>query len=77
METLRVYLRLQAMCLLFGVVGPIFLIVYFAVQPDPTVKWMYYTGLVITAVDVLMALSLTDQAIRSRQPTSEQEPDTP
>lgn len=76
METLRVYVRLQAMCLVFGIVGPIFLIVYFAAAPDPTLKWMYYTGLVITAVDVLVALSLTDQAIRSRQPTRDQEPET-
>ncbi|AQT79884.1 hypothetical protein B1R94_12315 [Mycolicibacterium litorale] len=75
METFWVYVRLQAMCLVFGIVGPIFLVVYFVAAPDPTLKWMYYTGLVITAVDVLVALSLTDQAIRSRQPTQDQEPE--
>ena len=36
METVLVYLKVQAMCFVFGIVGPIFLIVYFAAQPDPT-----------------------------------------
>jgi hypothetical protein len=73
METFLVYLKVQAMCLVFGIVGPIFLAVYFAVQPDPTVKWMYYWGLVITTIDVLIALGLTDQTMRARQVTREQE----
>ena len=73
METFRVYLKLQAMCLVFGIVGPIFLVLYFAVQPDLTVRWMYYWGLIITAVDVLIALGLTDQAMRARQVTRQQE----
>jgi hypothetical protein len=34
---------------------------------------MYYWGLVITAIDVLIALGLTDQTIRARQVTREQE----
>lgn len=67
------YLKVQAMCLVFGIVGPIFLGVYFAVQPDPTVRWMYYWGLVITAIDVLVALGLTDQTMRARQVTREQQ----
>ncbi len=73
METFLVYLKVQAMCLVFGIVGPIFLAVYFAVQPDPTVRWMYYWGLVITAIDVLLALGLTDQTMRARQVTREQQ----
>lgn len=64
MSTLWTYLRIQAMIFMFGIVGPIFLVLYFVVQPDPTVRWMYYTGLVITAVDVLIALGLTEQAVR-------------
>lgn len=64
-----VYLRIQAMVFVFGIIGPIFLIVYFAAQPDPTIKWMYYIGLVITAIDVLVALQLTEQALRSRRPS--------
>ena len=44
------------MAFVVGIMGPIFLTVYFAAQPDPTLKWMYYTGLVITGIDVLVAL---------------------
>ncbi|WP_445165462.1 hypothetical protein ACTXG7_16225 [Mycolicibacterium sp. Dal123E01] len=73
METFRTYLKIQAMCLVFGIVGPIFLAVYFAAQPDPTLRWMYYWGLVITAIDMLIALGLTDQTIRAREVTNEQE----
>ena len=62
------YLKIQGMIFVFGIVGPIFLILYFVVQPDPTVKWMYYTGLVITAVDILIALLLTEQALATRPP---------
>ncbi len=43
----------------FGIVGPIFLIVFFASQPDPTLKWMYWAGLFVTFADVLIALGLT------------------
>lgn len=60
MSTLRLYLRLQAMTFVFGIVGPIFLFVYFAIQPDPTVRWMYWWGLLITFADILVALYLTD-----------------
>ncbi|EHB53338.1 hypothetical protein MycrhDRAFT_3801 [Mycolicibacterium rhodesiae JS60] len=73
METFLAYLKIQAMCFVFGIVGPIFLVVYFAVQPDLTVRWMYYWGLVITAIDILIALGLTDQTMRARQATREKE----
>ncbi|MFV8051802.1 hypothetical protein [Mycobacterium sp. 48b] len=59
MSTFWRYLRIQVMVFVVGIVGPIFLIVYFAAQPDPTLKWMYFAGLVITAVEVLIALELT------------------
>ena len=61
------YLRLQAMMFVFGIVGPIFLIGYFVAQPDPTLRWMYWWGLLITAFDVQFALWLT----HSLDPTSE------
>lgn len=73
METFRLYLKIQGMCFVFGIVGPIFLGLYFAIQPDPTVRWMYYWGLIITAIDILTALGITDQAIRARQVTRRQE----
>jgi hypothetical protein len=56
------YLRVQAFVLVCGCVGPIFLVVYFAAQPDPTLKWMYFAGLLVTAADVLIALALTKAA---------------
>jgi phosphoglycerol transferase MdoB-like AlkP superfamily enzyme len=58
------YLRVQAFVFLCGIVGPIFLVVYFAAQPDPALKWMYWAGLLITAIDVLIALALTSAANR-------------
>ena len=70
MGTFWVYARIQAMVFVVGIVGPIFLIIYFATQPDPTIKWMYYWGLVITAIDVLVALVLTQQPIADRTPAT-------
>ena len=67
MSTLRRYLVIQGMTLVFGIVGPIFLFVYFVSQPDPTLKWMYFAGLIITAADVLIALLITD-ATRDKPP---------
>ncbi|MGV0597377.1 hypothetical protein [Mycolicibacterium porcinum] len=59
MSTFRRYVGIQAMVFVIGIVGPIFLIVYFAAQPDPTLKWMYFAGLIITGVEILIALELT------------------
>jgi hypothetical protein len=55
------------MAFVVGIVGPIFLVVYFVAQPDPTLKWMYFAGLIITAVDVMAALTATNAVLRSRQ----------
>lgn len=76
MPTFLLYLRVQLMTFVVGIVGPIFLIVYFAAQPDPTLKWMYFTGLVITGVDILAALLITDRmlAVRRTRPNPEPEP---
>jgi hypothetical protein len=63
-ETFWRYIRVQAFVFVCGIVGPIFLIVFFAAQPDPTIKWMYWAGLFITALDVLIALGLTSAAKR-------------
>lgn len=56
------YLKAQLFVLLCGgVVGPIFLAVFFAVGPmtRPALNWMFWAGLIVTAVDVLAALALT------------------
>lgn len=55
------YLKSQLMVLLCGgLVGPIFLITYFALGQYSLIKWMFYVGLLITAVDVLIALALAN-----------------
>jgi hypothetical protein len=68
MSTLWRYVRIQLFVFLCGIVGPIFLGVYFAAQPEPSLKWMYWCGLFITAGDVLIAPGLTKA---SRRPAEE------
>lgn len=65
MSTFWRYVRIQLMTFVFGIVGPIFLVVYFAAQPDPTVRPLYWLGLFITAADVLIALAITDSVTRA------------
>ena len=64
MSTLWVYARIQVMMFVFGIVGPIFLIGYFASQPDPDLRWMYWWGLFITFGDILIALQMTESVVR-------------
>ena len=65
------YVKAQFMVLLCGgLVGPIFLIVYFATGQDSLLKWMFYTGLLITAVDVLAALGLASYGAKSAAKTA-------
>lgn len=68
MATFKRYLMFQAMMFVFGIVGPIFLILYFASQPDPTLKWAYWAGLFVTAADVLIALALTASSGPDKSP---------
>lgn len=68
MSTLWRYIRIQAFVLLCGIVGPIFLVVYFAAQPDPTLKWMYWAGLFVTAADILIALAITQSTLKAEEP---------
>lgn len=71
MSTLWVYVRFQLMMFVFGIVGPIFLIGYFASQPDATLRWMYWWGLFITAADILIALSFTESVVRKDREVAE------
>ncbi|MCV7278403.1 hypothetical protein H7J88_01930 [Mycolicibacterium flavescens] len=66
METFKRYLMFQGMMFVFGIVGPIFLILYFASQPDPTMRWAYWIGLFVTAADILIALVLTETSTPKR-----------
>jgi len=62
------YLKAQLMVLLCGgLVGPIFLAVYFALgaMARPYLNWMFWTGLFVTAADLLVALALTRYGAKS------------
>ena len=64
------YVKAQLMVLLCGgLVGPIFLAVYFATGQSDLLKWMFYVGLVVTAADVLIALALANFGARSAAKT--------
>ncbi|MGV0738787.1 SHOCT domain-containing protein [Mycobacterium syngnathidarum] len=65
MSTFWRYVRIQAFVLLCGIVGPIFLVIYFVAGGDPMMKWMFWTGLLVTAIDVLIALGLTAAGSKS------------
>jgi hypothetical protein len=67
MATVWLYVRVQLFIFVCGIVGPIFLIGFFASQPDPSLKWMYWAGLFITTGDVLIALLITQGLDRSRR----------
>jgi hypothetical protein len=76
METFVRYVKIQLFVFLCGIVGPIFLLAFFSVQPEPDTKWLYWAGLFITAGDVLIALGITNASVRadpavpkSKQPT--------
>jgi Short C-terminal domain len=68
------YLKSQIMVLLCGgLVGPIFLAVYFALGQMSIVKWMFYVGLLITVADVLIALALANYSAKSDAKTQQLE----
>jgi hypothetical protein len=64
------YLKSQIMVLICGgLVGPIFLAVYFATGESGLLKWMFWVGLLITAADVLIALALANFGAKSAAKT--------
>ena len=64
------YIKAQAWVLLCGgLVGPIFLAVYFATGQSGLLKWMFWVGLLITAADVLIALALANHGAKSAAKT--------
>jgi hypothetical protein len=68
------YLKAQLVVLLCGgLVGPIFLIVYFTLGLGSLLQWMFYVGLLITVADVLIALALANYGARSAVKTAELE----
>lgn len=64
------YVKAQLMVLLCGgLVGPIFLGVFFAMGQSSLLKWMFYVGLLITVADVLIALGLASHGAKSAAKT--------
>jgi hypothetical protein len=67
------YVKAQLMVLLCGgLVGPIFLGVYFTIGQGvfgDSMRWMFWTGLVITAADVLIAIALANFGAKSAAKT--------
>lgn len=70
------YVKAQLMVLLCGgLVGPIFLAVFFALGQDDLLKWMFWVGLLVTAIDVLVALALAGYGARADAKTTMLETD--
>ncbi|SOJ53412.1 hypothetical protein MSIMFB_00916 [Mycobacterium simulans] len=68
------YIKMQLLVLLCGgLVGPIFLIVYFTLGFGSLMSWMFYVGLIITVADVLVALALTNWGAKTAAKTAELE----
>ncbi|MEV0673697.1 SHOCT domain-containing protein [Mycobacterium sp. NPDC050441] len=65
MSTFWRYIRIQAFVLMCGIVGPIFLVIYFVSGADPMMKWMFWMGLLITAIDILIAFGITAAGSKS------------
>jgi len=60
------YIKSQIWVLICGgLVGPIFLAVYFATGQSSLMRWMFWVGLLITAADVLIALALANFRAKS------------
>jgi hypothetical protein len=68
------YVKAQLLVLLCGgLVGPIFLVVYFALGQESLLQWMFYVGLLITVADVLIALWLANFGAKSAAKRAELE----
>lgn len=64
------YVKAQLWVLLCGgLVGPIFLAVYFATGQSGVLKWMFYVGFLITAADILIALAIANFSAKSAAKT--------
>jgi hypothetical protein len=70
MPTFKRYLVIQLWMFLFGIIGPIFLAVFFASQPDPSVKWAFWTGLFVTYADIMIALAITKGTLDNEKAAS-------
>lgn len=69
MATFRRYVVIQSMVFVCGIVGPIFLILFFASAPDPQMKWAFWAGWFITYADIMIALGITANPRENTGPT--------
>jgi hypothetical protein len=69
LATFKQYLVIQLIIFVFGIVGPIFLVIFFASQPDPSVKWAFWFGLFITYADIMVALAITKGTLDNYAPS--------
>ncbi|MBV8786774.1 MAG: SHOCT domain-containing protein [Mycobacterium sp.] len=68
------YLKAQLVVLLCGgLVGPIFLVVYFVLGLGSLLQWMLYVGLLITVADVVIAIALANYGAKSSAKNAELE----
>ncbi|MBW0014219.1 SHOCT domain-containing protein [Mycobacterium sp.] len=68
------YLKAQLIVLLCGgLVGPIFLIVYYTLGMGDLLQWMLYVGLLITVLDVVVAIALANYGAKSSAKNAELE----
>lgn len=63
----RNFVRTLAFMLVCGIVGPIFLIIYFASGSDPLIGWMLWTGLGVTLLDVVLAVAIASGRTASQR----------
>ncbi len=67
------YLKTQASVLMYGMIGPFFLILYVASDRDEFMRWFLWSGLVITVICVVTAVAITVNDIRSTSKMAELE----
>ncbi|MGU3293468.1 SHOCT domain-containing protein [Williamsia sp. M5A3_1d] len=60
----RVFLTTLAQMMLFGIVGPIFLVMYVVID-EPGIGWMLYWGVAVTAIDVAAAVVISFARVRT------------
>lgn len=61
------YLKIQARLLMYGAIGPLFLVLYFASPRDGFMTPFFWSGLVVTAIVVATAIVMTVRAERSAE----------
>jgi hypothetical protein len=59
------YLKVQARMLFYGMIGPVFVVMYFFSDRDPFMNWFLWSGLLVIAVTVLLAVAFTAAGVKS------------